>query len=261
MAKAASVDVSVGDVVPEGRCVVPNFRWPPGPLVGWTLLEALTAAGPPVLRVVSVAVEGSLGDIPSTELVFRGLILGTTPVAARGVAAAGRELRAEGDLVSNLGLVSGRALLRRAGGSLTALSWVCDLAAAEVKVEARDDREAAGNSGPAESVLVSSEAGEGDGKREVLILETLVMLRVVGPPAGSDARVLGVSGASGEVLEASTLPTVPSPGGEGWARAEVKVVTLPEAPAAVFLGVMGKRVPAVREEVTVCTENVLEADP
>lgn len=255
------MDVSVGDVVPEGRCVVPNFRWPPCPLVGWTLLEAPSAAGPPVLCVVSVAVEGSLGDIPSTEPVFRGLVLGTILVAAGGVAAAGRELRAEGDFVSNLGLVSGRALLRRAGGSLTALSWVCDLAAAEEKAEARDDRLAAGNSGPAESVLVSSEAGEGDGEREVLILETLVMLRVVGPPDGSDASVLGMSGASGEVLGASTLPTVPSPEGEGRARAEVKVVTLPEAPAAVFLGVMGKGVPADREEVTVCAEKVLEADP
>lgn len=99
MARAASADVSDGDVLPGGRRVVLNLQSPPPPLVGCTLLDAgaRTAAGALVLCVVSVAVEGALGDIPSTEPVFRELDVGTTPAAAGGVAVAGTALGAQGD--------------------------------------------------------------------------------------------------------------------------------------------------------------------
>lgn len=124
-------------------------------------------------------------------------------------------------------------------------------------------------------VLVSSEAEEGDGENEVFIPDTLVMLRIPGPPDGSEAEVpaagrLGGSGVSGEVLRGSTLPAVSSPGGDGRARVEVALLTL-LALAAGLLAIMGNmtaelgsvlsglpRIPVVVEEVTVCTEDVLE---
>lgn len=136
--------------------------------------------------------------------------------------------------------------------------WVRDLAATEVKGKVRDDQEVVGNSGPAESVWVSK-AEEGDGEREGFTLETLVVLRAVGPPDSSKARVLAESGASGEVLRAGSVPAAPSLEGEGWAWAEVGLVTFPGL--AVFLGVMRKGVPVIRGAVSLCVENVLEPDP
>lgn len=78
------MDVSDGEGVPGRSWVVPNFRSPPSPLAGCTPLEAAapTAAGPLVFCVGNVAVEGSFGDIPPREPVFRTLDLGATPVAA-----------------------------------------------------------------------------------------------------------------------------------------------------------------------------------
>lgn len=136
--------------------------------------------------------------------------------------------------------------------------WVCDLAATEVKGEVRDDGDVVGNSGPTESVWVSK-AEEGDGERNGFTLEMLLMLRAVGPPDSSKARVLAVSGAPGEVLRAGSIPVVPSPEGEGRARAEVGLGMFPAL--AVFLGVMRKGVPVIRGVVSLCIENLLEPDP
>lgn len=85
--------------------------------------------------------------------------------------------------------------------------------------------------------------------------------------------MLGVPVVSGEVLMVWTLPTVPSPDADGWARGEVVLLTLP-APVAAGLSAMGKgtaelgsvlsvasRVSVAMEEVTLWPEIVLYPDP
>lgn len=101
------MDVSGGDAVPMGGWVVPDFLSPPFPSVGCILVEGPegTVAGP-----LGLSVEGCHTDTPSVELVFRELNPGTTLAAERG-AVADTVLRAGGDLVADLGLVSGQALL------------------------------------------------------------------------------------------------------------------------------------------------------
>lgn len=102
------MDVSGGDAVPMGGWVVPDFLSPPFLSVGCILVEGPegTVAGP-----LGLSVEGCHTDTPSTELVFRELNPGTTPAAERRGAVADTVLRAGGDLVADLGLVSGQALL------------------------------------------------------------------------------------------------------------------------------------------------------
>lgn len=102
------MDVSGGDAVPMGGWVVPDFLSPPFLSVGCILVEGPegTVAGP-----LGLSVEGCHTDTPSTELVFRELNPGTTPATERRGAVADTVLRAGGDLVANLGLVSGQALL------------------------------------------------------------------------------------------------------------------------------------------------------
>ena len=107
--------------------------------------------------------------------------------------------------------------------------------------------------------------------------DMLVMLGVPGPPDHSEAKVLaagmlGMPLVSEEVLRVWTLPAIPPPDGDGRAGGAVVLVTLP-APVAAELSVMDKGtaelgsvppvvsgVAVVKEEVTLCTESVLDPD-
>lgn len=99
------------------------------------------------------------------------------------------------------------------------------------------------SSGINTGVPLSSAAEEGDGENEVFVPDALVMLKVPGPPDGSEAKVpavgrLGVPGISGEVLTGSSLPAISSLEGDGRTRGETALLALPVL-AAGLLGVIG----------------------
>lgn len=69
-----------------------------------------TESGPLVVPVVSVAVDGSLRDVLSMELVAEEVNPVTPTVAKRGVVGTETVVGAKGDPVSDFGLVSGQVV-------------------------------------------------------------------------------------------------------------------------------------------------------